>query len=218
MIISKISPNINNYNQTSKNLVKDINFTSAATSVERAVNPLTKKYDEFTSFLARGFGKILDTDAAVNLVKETTKPKNKQFSEKLISHLTVASSTILSSLYIKRTLENDKLDVNKRRTLAINQASVWGASTIIAYTIDSMANKKINIFIDKFVKLNKGDGLEKVRIYRDGIKAAKSMMIFDVVYRYIAPVAATPIAYYIGNKIQEKKEAELANAQKLGSR
>jgi len=35
------------------------------------------------------------------------------------------------------------------------------------------------------------------------------LMIFGTMFRFIAPVLVTPLANHLGNKLQEKKEAEM---------
>lgn len=211
MIISKISPN---YNTSSKVQNQSLAFTSSASlahaadkskftkpAVDNVVKPINVAYGKFTDCIARGLGKVLDQDFSVNLIKWTK--KHKSFDKNLISHLIVLASTLLSGFYIKKTLENDKLEPNKRRTLAINQGITWGISTIMAYTFDGLATKTINAFTNKFKDLNKG--AEKLQKYENGIKIAKSTIIMSVVYRFIAPVVVTPIANKIGNSLNEKK-------------
>lgn len=225
MFVSPIKPNFNSYQNCNGKLKSNVNFTSVATAAEDVVEskffsawkkhvstPLKGVYDKFTEKLARGFGKILDTDAAVKIIEKTNKyPKLK---DGLVSHLCVLGSVVLSGFYIKRTLSNDKLDPQKKKTLAINQAVVWGLSTVMGYTFDKAIDKKFNKLIDKFKIINAGEkDLEK---YVTGINIAKKVMIFDVVYRYIAPVLVTPIANKIGNRLQEKSDAKAkANLEKI---
>lgn len=166
-----------------------------------------KPYDKFVDSIAKLFGKLLDTDVALNLIKKTSKKDNS--SSNVLSNLSTLGSVILSGLYVKKTLDNDKLDPNKKKTLAINQASVWGISTILGYTFNGIVNKKVDKFASEFEKRNQGN--EHLGKYIEGIKIAKTVMIFDIVYRYFAPVVVTPIANHIGNKLQEKKEDELAD-------
>lgn len=211
MKITQLSPKLNTTQNSNRDFKGQqyVNFT--ATPVKSKLFtpiavPISKQYDKFTEKIAEGFGKLLDTNFAENIIKNTK--NSPHFNKYLVSHLSATGSVILSSLYVKKTLNNPNLDEQKRRTLAINQTAVWGVSTIMCYTFDGMANKQVDNFITKFEKANLGD--TKMAHYKNGIKVAKTIMIFDLVYRFIAPVLVTPIANHIGNKIQEKKEAELA--------
>lgn len=219
MQISQITPPFNNPNNSVKKiyntkLCNNVSFGIAPVQPESKFfaplkkvidNVIGKPYDKFADSIAKLFGKLLDTDTALNLIKKTSKKKDS--SSNMISHLSTLGSVILSSLYVKKTLDNDKLDPNKKKTLAINQASVWVVSTILGYTFNGVVNKKVDKFVSEFEKRNNGD--EHLSKYIEGIKIAKTVMIFDIVYRYLAPVVVTPIANHIGNKLQEQQEAEI---------
>ena len=73
----------------------------------------------------------------------------------------------------------------------------------MGYTFDKKMDKTVENFIKKYKTLNKGGiNLEK---QAKGIDIAKKLIIFDTMYRFIAPVLVTPLANHIGNKMQEKK-------------
>lgn len=223
MRILQTAPIINNSNSINKEknympLYSNVSFSGTSfgkskvfVPVKKIFAPLTRQYNRFTSRLAVGFGKILNNEKVANYITKIS--KNTHLQDYLVSHLLTIGSIILSGLYINKTLHNDKLDPDKKRTLAINQASVWGVSTIMGYTFNILVDKKMKLIGDKFRAVNeqKPEHANLINKYLDGIKIAKTIMIFDIVYRYLAPVVVTPLANYIGNKLQEKKEAELAN-------
>lgn len=186
--------------------------------VKKIKNPMETGIENFflkiiqTKPFEKLVNKIYKTQEAkkVKIAKfnEGKQPENqKKFSSNLFSHLIVIGSTILSGFYVVKTINNKKLEEKKRRTLAINQAAVWLASTIMAYTVDGKLNKWVNKVKADFNKL---DDLAKVKNplqkkHIEGIGKARSIMVIDTIYRFIAPVAMTPIANYIGNKINENK-------------
>lgn len=182
----------------------NINF-GAKTIKSKFFEPITKPYyntmDKVETHLAQGILKILGTDTAKNIITKT-KDTN------LVSHLTALTGVILSGFYIEKTLKNDRLDEQRRKVLAINQAVVCALSTAGAYFVDKMLDKKIAKFTDKFMQVNAKEAPEALAKYKNGIRAASSIMIFGTIYRFISPVFATPIANRIGNHIQEKKGAE----------
>lgn len=220
--ISHISKNNILQNQVNKNLDKvnysNVSFTGAplmkypSTSMnskffdpmKKFFAPVSRQYDKATTGMAKFFGKIVDNKSVETLIKKTQ-------GDMLYSNLMTVGSVVLSGFYVKQTLNNDKLDDKKKRILALNQSIVWGFSTFMCYTFDKLAKTKINDLIKRFEKLNPADA--KLEKYKSGIKIAASTVIFDMIYRFVTPVAVTPIANAIGNKIQEKKDAKLALTQ-----
>ena len=153
--------------------------------------------------MAKWFGMLAQSQAFEKIV--TWANKKAIIKNNLFSHLFVVGSAVLSSFYIGKTLNNDKMDKDKRRTLAINQGATFIISTILGYTFELKTTNMVNNFIEKYKILNKGGiNLEK---QAKGIDIAKKLIIFDTMYRFIAPVLVTPLANHIGNKIQEKKNS-----------
>lgn len=173
--------------------------------IKKFFKPLTDSYkkgmDNLTTTMAKGLGEILNLKPVENFIDKT---KNWD----LVSGLTIFTSVVLSGFYMKKTLENKDLDEQRRKTLAINQGAVWALSTVLSLTCNKALKSKIDKFTDNFMKANTSETTKNLEKYKIGIKAASSMMIFGLMYRFIAPVAVTPIANHIGNKMQEKKEAE----------
>lgn len=211
MIISKIPSNINN-----KFSNKNIAFTGLSikqesklfSPVKESIKPVIKVYDGFVERVAKGIGKLLNTDFAFDKIEKTKRNKL------LMNHLMTFGSVILSGFYVIRTLGNKDLDEKKKKTLAINQAAVFALSTVMCYTLDGLLNKRVARFTNRFEAVNHThldkDVLEKCV---KGMPGAKSVAIFDIIYRFIAPVLITPIANHIGNKMHDNKDKELAKKQ-----
>lgn len=158
-----------------------------------------KAYENFTKLLAKPEAKIMENKYFAKFI-ERTKGLN------MVAHLACLTSIVLSGFYIKKTLNNEKLDKQKRTTLAINQGAVAVLSGVLSYTADKAVNGVISKFIDRYAVINAKD--EKLGKYLSGIKNAKTIMIFGLMYRFISPVLVTPIANAIGDRIQAKKEAQ----------
>lgn len=60
-----------------------------------------------------------------------------------------------------------------------------------------------------------GDYLQDAKLVNrlKGMDIAKKLLIFSMIYRYIVPVAVTPIANKLGDKMLEHKKAKEANLQ-----
>jgi len=269
---SKSKPNFTGGNSFLKVL-----FDPFSDSNNKAVNWLTDK-------IAKGYAPILRSKPVEKFV---TKYKNTNIT----AHLSAVIASTITLFYIKKTLENDKLDSKKRTTLAINQALVAIVSLLGSYKLEKIVakpidgydeiitkkvdgkkikekGKHIEGFVDKFRKVNteeinaeaKNIKLEDIdvkkleleellrskkiddsqiesliknpvletlkkhlsaeelieaeRIKRlgkidkwvDGIRVAKTLIIFGFIFRFFAPVVVTPIANAIGNKLNAKKE------------
>lgn len=196
---------LNNYSAVNSN----VSFGAKGSSkffepLKKALEPVKSGYSSLTDKIADGIVKLLHIKSIKTLVEKTA--NSKHWNEYLFTHMTAMTSIVLSGFYIKKTLDNDKLDDKKKNTLAVNQAVVTIASCIGSYTLNQALKPRFEKFEKKFKTLNAADpNLEK---YMKGLKIFKTTVIFGTIYRFIAPVFATPIANSIGNKIQEKKEAE----------
>lgn len=169
-----------------------------------------KKVGVIKNLLSKGIAAVMNNKHAQKLFDKTAKS-----DANIVQHLSAAKGVLISGMYAYRTLTNDKLDPERKRTLAINQIAVSAVSTILGYTFSVGANKKIDKFAEKFMaaNLNTVKDVHKMNSLIGGIKAASSLMIFSTVYRYLSPVLVTPIANKIGAAINAK-HAEQNKAQK----
>ena len=187
-----------------------VSFQGAGSSVKKAAKGsyLYKQYDKFTSFLAKQFSKVIDKKPMESLVKATN-------IKKQMSYLLTFNSLIISGFYIKNTLQSDKLDSQKKLTLAINQGAVAILSGILAFGVNGKIDSLAKRFISKFEKVNAGS--HKLPSHVRGIGIAKDVAVFGLIYRFISPVFVTPIANKLGNKIQEynNKQSDQKTEPKL---
>lgn len=168
------------------------------TPLKNKLKPITDLYDTGIEHIAKIIGKALDTKFTYNLLQSTKRNKN------LFNHLMTLGSVILSGLYITRTLTNKDLDEKKRKTLAINQGLVFAFSTAMCYLAEGKLKSKVTAFANKFEAVNHGYMPEdKLIKCTKGIGIAGKIMVFDVIYRFIAPVFITPVANHFGNKLNE---------------
>lgn len=97
--------------------------------------PLNRKYAELVIWLRDNYHKKLINSKFMSwFANKTANVKD------MTTHMMVVGSTLISGLYTIRTLQNDKLDHEKRKTLALNDALTWGISTIGSYAADSYLN------------------------------------------------------------------------------
>ena len=194
MNIYSVSPKIYNSNNRKSNPT----FTGLTNN---------KIYNAIESKVISGCIAAVKNKKVEELVTNTS--KNKNLNDKLMAHLIVLGSTLLSGFYMIKTLNNKNMDEEKRKTLAINQGLTYVLSTIMAYTFDNWArNTFTEKIINKFEKVNKGIVNEKeMKMLKSGFGIARTIIIVDTVYRFIAPVIVTPFANYIGNHLNKNKNA-----------
>lgn len=132
--------------------------------------------------------------------------------DNMACHMTTAGSVVTTATYAAtslKTLKKDEEQKKRAKTLVLNQVMVTGLSTLGAYTINDKLGKLSKQLGYKFREANQGN--PKLSTYMKGFDIAKGLLIFSVMYRYIAPVVVTPLASKIGNYIfgkDEKKSAE----------
>ena len=221
------------------------------------LRPLSRAYDKFTTGISNKYTDWIYTSKAAK------KLANFEFKRiDPVNTMQILGSTVISGMYILRTMQNDNLEDDKKPILALNQFLTFAVSTVLGLVIDSgldkwwekrtvkylekktgMNNIAENIEKDYNAKLKQeADRIGKTvdelsRKDKKGIKrqsalsylekhedlydrtlrkkvmgmgVLKKLVIFSTIYRYISPVAVTPIANNIGEKALARKRAKAA--------
>lgn len=100
-----------------------------------------------------------------------------------------------------------KIEEEQKKPLMLNMFIGTVLSTIGGYALNGAIDKKLKPF-DAAIKNKYKDQADDIM---KGFKIAKSLMVFQLLYRFVCPVVATPIANHISNKIREKKEGDKGN-------
>ncbi len=107
-------------------------FKSAPRVHSKLFDPIKKQYDNLAEGIARNYyEKFYRSKFAKRFVDKTKNIKN------MTTHMSAIGATLISGMYTIRTLQNDKLDPEKRKTLALNDVMTWGLSTAGSYFLDS---------------------------------------------------------------------------------
>jgi len=170
------------------NIIKNTNNQSFGGKMPRV---LSAGYDRFTDNLAKGIGKIIDTKAVQDF-------SAKYHNTNIATHIFSATGILLSSFFILSTAKNKKIEEERKKPLMINTAISCAIATIGGYTIDNLLNKPIEKFVKGFEKANLNN--PKIHKYMDGIRIAKSALIFGMLYRFVVPV----ISMFLAEKVVEK--------------
>ena len=194
-----------NVPQSFTGVFNPIKFASATKNSSGIFQTVKDGYNKFLELGAKKFiSPMVNSEALKKFADKTAKIENVPI------HLSVFGAAVTSGFYVKSTLQNENLAKKERKTLALNQALVFGVSTLGAYTFNKSLESIVKNVKHKYIKYNHEHPKLGTRI--DGFKTASGLLVFALMYRYIAPVVVTPIASWISKKVREHKEANAAQA------
>ena len=134
----------------------------------------------------------------------------------LPSHMSTAGSFVTTYFYANRTLKTlnkDEEQKKRAKVLATNQVMVTALSTVGAYGLnDALGSMSKNLGY-KFREANQGHAKLSTRM--KGFDVAKQLLIFTMMYRYVAPVLVTPLASKIGKVYQNYKAMNNGQGAKI---
>ncbi len=93
-------------------------------------------YDNFVEGITKHYYGGLMKSNVIKWIGKKTENMN------MVNFCSALNSFIISTMYVLMTLGNDKLDPERRNTLAINDGMTYVGSTILAYAIDNKLAKK----------------------------------------------------------------------------
>ena len=172
-----------------------------------------------SKFYGKYYGKKVMNSEKIQNVSE----KLSKIPGEMTEHMATLGSILTSATYMYKTLNNKDLDSDKRKTLAVNQGLCCIIPTIGAYTVSKLLSKfKKNMEFDycglKEQQIALGQiSKEEAKVLKEtfgdklkGFNALTSLITFTLIYRYITPVAITPIANWIGRKLngEDKKDEQ----------
>lgn len=174
---------------------------------------VSKCYDSLTTVLAEKiFVPLAENDKIKNLATKLSESKN------FYLNLSVIDSIVLSSFYMYRTAKNDGIKKDQKLPLIVNQGLVTVASAAMTYALQNIISKNIekytNIFNTQLTKVlaNTEDCDNQVGKMTYGVGKIQSVIIFGIIYRFIAPVFITPVANRLSEKIQNKNKQSSSTA------
>lgn len=184
-----------------------------------------KKPSKMTEFFAEYYGKTMLNSSKIRNFCQKVSDMDKGNASR---HFQTIGSLVTSGAYMKATLSQPDLDKSNARTLAINQALGFIVPTIAAYTVDAAMggfNKQLEYRYSSMQeqklalgeiasKEAKDKAIKKLGNRLKGFRTLIAIVTFTTIYRYVAPVAITPVANKLGKWLNEKiEEQENKNAQ-----
>lgn len=183
-------------------------------------------------FLGKNYSfKMLNSEK----VRNSAENFRKTFKMDMTQVMTILGSFLTSGSYIVGTLSNDKLDKDRRKTLAINQFLGFLIPTFLGVAVNKKLDNKVKEYTYDFVnqqiqkiKLMEANGkiesknaeklIDNVIKAKKGIPVLAKLTVFAMIYRYLTPVAITPIANWMGdhmNDFMAKRNANKNNGKIL---
>lgn len=205
MNISPVSMNTNNnYTPNFKGAPK-VNasiFSKTNAMYQDAKKIVDKKWDSFieNGVIKRVLQPVMNSKFMAKFADSSANMKN------LPSHMATAGSFVTTYFYASRTLRTlnkDEEQKKRAKVLVGNQVMVTGLSTVGAYGLNGFLgdfSKKLGY---KFREANQGH--PKLSTRMKGFDIAKQLLIFTMMYRYVAPVIVTPFASKLGKVVENYK-------------
>jgi hypothetical protein len=111
-------------------------------------SPISKGYNKFADWIARNYYvRFYNSKFAKSFIEHTRGPA----WNNMTTHMSALGSTLISGMYAVRTLQNDKLDPEKKKTLALNDILTWGISTLGSYFLDAKLGDRCERLTKRFV-------------------------------------------------------------------
>ena len=132
------------------------------------------------------------------------------------SHMATAGSFVTTYFYANRTLHTlnkDEEQKKRAKTLVLNQVLVTAVSTALGYGVNGALSKFSKNLGYKFREVNQGH--PKLSTRMKGFDIAKQLLIFTMMYRYVAPVLVTPVASKISKVYSNWKESKAAKSNEV---
>lgn len=172
-----------------------------------------------SKFYGKYYGKKVMNSEKIQNVSE----KLAKIPGEMTEHMATLGSILTSATYMYKTLNNKDLDSDKRKTLAVNQGLCCVIPTIGAYTVSKLLSKFRKNAEYKYCglkeqqialgQISKEEAKELKKTFGaklQGFNALTQLITFTLIYRYVTPVVITPIANWIGRKLngEDKKEEQ----------
>lgn len=197
---------------------KSQNNASASSSVSFK----GKEPSKFTKWLGKNYAfKMLNSEKLQKFVENF----DKNIKMSMTEAMTILGSFFMSASYVFGTLTNKNFDKDRKTTLATNQTLGFVVPTFLGTYVSSKINPHVKKMTYKFV----GEQNQRIRLMEQkgkltkeaaekaisnigkvtkGIPVLASLTVFTFIYRFFTPVAITPVANVLGEKINNRKKSK----------
>ena len=169
------------------------NFSCDSVSFAGAADKISKADNFFIKIAQNKYmKKILEW---ADIVKETTKSNGEKKlalnSDKLGQFMMIGYSLFLQTNHVINIMKNKEMPQDRKEVLAVNNVLTFVIPTIGALTIDGAINRGADRF-QKYLKQVNGNHIS-VKAMK-GVKQAKTLFVFTMMYKYASTLIAMPFA------------------------
>ena len=210
---------------------EQVNFKGKIPSSEKSMNFIEKIEDKISTAFIPLIEKFAE-NKHIQKYTESMANSNETKASLLRQVINTGTAFLGTLVYMGTALANPKIEKEHKETLATNYFITWGLSAIGTVALDKGVRKTFKNLANNYEKYNtqeieetfkkklldakpektaeimadKAKELKKIGGFKGGIaKNAASMICFALMYRYITPVIATPLAE-MAKKLKPKKQ------------
>jgi hypothetical protein len=154
-----------------------------------------QKHPTFTGNLAKGIGKLIDSNPVQKL---TDKFHNTNFEQ----HMMCLIDAFSTGVFITQTAKSKKIEQDRKKALMYNAGISTGLCIAGSYALDKALKKPTEKFIENFRKANQNS--PKLEKYIEGIRIAKPALILGGIYYIAIPLISTFSADRFDNQKHNK--------------
>lgn len=207
--------------KNSKDFVKSEYARNLVKEVEASANPRKLLEDNYNS--TKEFGKELNEKFkfGADLKKKLAKLVKKGEADSVVTELLDETKSLIASEKQKlkemalKMAEEQKISLSSAKRILKEEMDLLGKTGELY--IKKMAGSKI--LQEKFCRQGFNNAInmiaendQKLSINQKGFRYGKTIMIFAMIYRFFAPVFATPVANKISDNIEARKKAKVKTA------
>lgn len=142
-------------------------------------------YNTTTEKLAKGIGKIIDTNPLQKAAK-------KFYDTNFAQHIMSLTDAVITLSFVHQTTKSKKIEQKRKKPLIHNSLISTGLCIAGGYALNHALKTPTEKFIKKFSEVNKN--LPELEKYIEGIKIAKPVLILGGIYYIFIPLIATFMA------------------------
>lgn len=186
-------------------LTKVLGQTPPPLVPKKVTNLFKKAYDSLTELIANRFIKPL---ANTKMIESILKFVDKH-QVNVPRWGAAIFANILNAFYMYSVAKSDKLKKEQKSPLMLNMLITTVLSTLGGFAIDGAIDKALKPIENKIRVAHASKPRQEVDILVKGFKTAKSLLVFQMLYRFVAPVIATPMANWGINKYNDRKSQKI---------
>ena len=119
---------------------------------------------------------------------------------------------------MKNIFKSKKIEDEQKLPLMLNEGLTTATTSSVGYVIYNKLNKGQQKFINTFKQVNPKLYSSDPKGWENGLKYAKTIVIFGFIYRCLGPVVVTPIANKLSNMIASRNKQNQQPAKQIAKK